>query len=102
MARVWWQAPCGCNKSYPKPNWKPWYYKPQLYWTGWKDLIPFGFGGDEFCRWTITIGWCFTGVLIVPYRYCKGCEDCGPRTYDYLPEIDSEEEANRKLDYYEA
>lgn len=73
------RLPCGCSYSeeeYGKPS-RFWFYKPELYWYGWKTLLPFGKGSDEWCRFTIVIGWNFTGQIIIPYRQCRGCEDCG-------------------------
>lgn len=100
--RTFWQAPCGCYKSDPKPSRMPWGWSPSFYRPNLRDLFPIGLGGDEFCRRTIWFGWNFlTGLLIVPLWHCKGCEDCGDTTFDYITGISSEEEANRKLDYYE-
>lgn len=56
---------------------KIWFYKPTLYWFGWKTLLPFARGGDEWCRRTLVIGWSLTGQIVIPLWYCKGCDGCG-------------------------
>lgn len=44
-----------------------WFYKPTLWWYGWRTLLPVWRGGDEWGRRTIVIGWNFTGQVVVPY-----------------------------------
>lgn len=72
------QSQCGCWQS-EKPTHLPWYYKPGD-WTSW---WPVSLGGDEHCRRTLVLGFGWiTGVLVVPLRECRGCEDCGPFVLD--------------------
>lgn len=74
-----WQGTCGCVFTSPKPNRRPWYYKPGD-WCSWK---PVSRGGDEWCRWTLVVGiGPITGVLVIPSWQCRGCEDCGPHMMD--------------------
>lgn len=42
-----------------------WFYPPELYWFGWQTLIPVYFGGDEFGRPTVVLGWMFTGRIVI-------------------------------------
>lgn len=74
----WHQSLCGCWQT-SRPKNHPWYYKPGD-WTSWK---PVSLGGDEWCRRTLVLGFGrITGVLVIPLRECRGCEDCGPRVVD--------------------
>lgn len=70
--------PCGdkYSEEFGKPK-RFWFYRPQLHWHGWKTLLPMGRGSDEWCRYTIIIGWTITGRIIIPLSACKGCSDCG-------------------------
>ena len=61
-----WVGPCGCYSDIQKPSWKPWFYKPQWYWFGWKTLLPVSFGGDEWCRLDLVVGFTITGRIIIP------------------------------------
>ena len=56
-------------------NRKPWFWKPQWHWFGWKTLIPFNYGHDEYARRTLLLGWTVTGRAIFPLWYCgdKAC-----------------------------
>lgn len=72
------QSKCGCWKS-TAPKRRPWYYK-RGDWCSWK---PFSIGGDEWCRWTLVVGFgLITGVVVIPLWECRGCEDCGPDSLD--------------------
>lgn len=53
----------------------PWFWKPQRYWFGWKTLIPFAYGHDEYARRTLLLGWTVTGRIIIPLWECgdAGC-----------------------------
>ena len=42
-----------------------WFYKPSWYWYGWRTLLPVYFGGDEYNRRTVALGWTITGRMIV-------------------------------------
>ncbi len=42
-----------------------WFWSPQWYWYGWRTLIPVYFGGDEYNRLTVVLGWTITGRIIV-------------------------------------
>lgn len=73
------ELPCGdyyTESVMGKPAWF-WLYKPELFWRGWRELIPFGWGGDEWCRRTVYIGWSITGRIVIPLWHCKGCDGCG-------------------------
>lgn len=52
-----------------------WFYRPQWHWWGWRTLIPFYFGGDEYNRRTIVLGWTVTGRIIIALWDCK-CDCC--------------------------
>lgn len=69
--------PCGCRTT-ERPRRSPWAYRPQLHWYA-RAWLPVGLGGDEWCRRTLVLGWPFTGLLIVPLRFCRGCGHCGRR-----------------------
>lgn len=53
----------------------PWFWKPQWHWFGWKTLIPFSYGHDEYARRTLLLGWTITGRVIFPLWDC-GDRDC--------------------------
>lgn len=42
-----------------------WFYRPEWYWFGWRTLIPFWLGGDEFNRRTVVFGWSITGQIVI-------------------------------------
>lgn len=72
------QSRCGCWQT-SRPARRPWYYPPGG-WTSWK---PISLGGDQWCRRTLVLGFGWiTGVLVIPLRECRGCEDCGPHVLD--------------------
>lgn len=50
-------------ETYKKKN-RPWFYKPYLDWK-WS---PIWFGGDEFMRRTLVIGFPWTGQIVFPSR----------------------------------
>jgi hypothetical protein len=77
-----WSGPCGCRHTGARPDRRPWLYRPELHWFGWKTLLPAWLGGDEWCRRTLVVGWNFTGQVVIPLRYCRGCEHCGPEWVD--------------------
>lgn len=52
----------------------PWFWKPQWYWFGWKTLIPFSYGHDEYARRTLLLGWTITGRVIFPLWDCGDAE----------------------------
>lgn len=52
-----------------------WFYRPQLYWCGWKTLIPFFTASDEYGRRTVCLGWMITGQVVIAYKTCY-CEFC--------------------------
>jgi hypothetical protein len=50
-----------------------WFYKPNLYWHGWRTFVPVFFGTDEFERHTVVLGWTVTGrVVIARKNPCPG------------------------------
>lgn len=42
-----------------------WFYWPSWWWHGWSTLLPIQFGGDEYGRRTLMLGWTITGRVIV-------------------------------------
>lgn len=52
-----------------------WFWRPQWHWFGWKTLIPFMYGHDEYARRTLLLGWTVTGRVIIPLWFC-GDEKC--------------------------
>lgn len=42
-----------------------WFWRPQWYWHGWRTLLPWYVGGDEYGRRTLLLGWTVTGGAIV-------------------------------------
>jgi hypothetical protein len=98
-----WVGACGCSSDVEKPGWKPWFYRPQWYWYGWKTLLPISLGGDEWCRRDLVLGVSITGRVIIPLPlFCQGCEGCPRNTSeldDYLNlsrEIGTREKRTRK------
>lgn len=64
-----------------------WFWKPQRYWFGWRTLIPFMYGHDEFARRTLLFGWTITGRIIIAVWGC-GDPEC---------ELDAQRERERLL-----
>lgn len=63
-----------------------WFWKPQWHWHGWKTLIPFFRGGDEYDWHTVCLGWTITGRVIIATRHCPGtgrCEDLDYQLTDW-------------------
>ena len=81
MIPVMRQSRCGCWQT-TKPTRRPWFYRPTLYWYGWRTLRPFWLGDDEWCRRTLVLGWNITGQIVIPLRECRGCAYCGPDVID--------------------
>lgn len=70
-----------------------WFWKPSLYWFGWKTLIPFLYGHDEYARRTLLFGWTITGRIIIPVWECDEAEQCWDEAeYARPPYIDEDEE----------
>ena len=65
-----------------------WFYKPELYWRGWRGLIPFYLGGDEYNRHTFVLGWSFTGEMVVVYKRCKQGHCNGWQTPEEIAETE--------------
>ena len=61
-----WVGRCGCYSDIKMPSWKPWSIKPQWHWFGWSTLLPVTFGGDEYCRTTLVLGYTITGRIVIP------------------------------------
>lgn len=59
-----------------------WFWKPQWYWHGWRTLIPFFRGGDEYDWHTICLGWTITGRVIIATRHCPGTGRCADLDYE--------------------
>lgn len=53
-----------------------WFYKPSRYWYGWRTLVPFERGGDEYDWHTIVLGWTITGRVIIALRRCPETGRC--------------------------
>jgi hypothetical protein len=53
-----------------------WFWKPQWYWFGWRTLIPFSRGGDEWDWHTFVLGWTITGRVIIATHRCRGTGKC--------------------------
>lgn len=98
-----WIGRCGCYSDIAKPSRKPWFWKPQFdsedlhalifgrdYWERgrihilWGLIRPVFFGGDEYCRTTLVLGFPITGRIVIPLwgHNERTCGDC--------PLIDSE------------
>lgn len=52
-----------------------WFWKPQWHWFGWKTLVPFAYGHDEYARRTLLFGWTITGRAIFAVWGC-GDPEC--------------------------
>lgn len=59
-----------------------WFYGPQWYWFGWRTLLPWYTGSDEYGRLTICLGWSLTGQIVIAYKtcYCEFCADSRAQT----------------------
>lgn len=57
------------------PKSRVWFWKPSWYWLGWRTLVPFVRGHDEYSRETVLFGWTITGRVIIATNYCgnPGC-----------------------------
>lgn len=53
-----------------------WFWKPQWHWFGWRTLIPFSRGGDEYDWHTVVLGWTITGRIIFAVRPCPRTGRC--------------------------
>ena len=47
-----------------------WFWRPQWHWFGWRTLIPFGYGHDEFARRVLIFGWTITGRILIAVWSC--------------------------------
>lgn len=75
-----WVGRCGCYSDIQKASYKPWFYKPQWYWYGWKTLLPISLGNDEWCRYDLVLGTTITGRIIIPLWGHKASDcECCPR-----------------------
>lgn len=63
-------------------RYRVWFWKPQWYWHGWKTLVPFFTGGDEYDWHTVCIGWTITGRVIIATHPCRGTGKCADMDYD--------------------
>ena len=54
-----------------------WFYKPTMYWYGFKSLRPFWFGDDEYHWRTLVLGWNPTGQIVIALSPFKGCDKAG-------------------------
>lgn len=71
-----------------------WFWKPEWYWHGWKTLVPFFTGGDEYDWHTICLGWTITGRVIIATRPCPGIGKCAGFAEEYgLAEWPNDREA---------
>lgn len=44
---------------------KVWFWAPAWYWHGPSTLLPIGFGGDEWGRRVLVLGWTITGRVLI-------------------------------------
>ena len=59
-----------------------WFWRPQWHWFGWKTLIPFTYGHDEYARRVLVFGWAPTGRILIAVWGCGDPEcmaDAAPR-----------------------
>lgn len=56
------------NKPY-NPG-RVWFWKPQRHWFGWKTLVPFRYGHDEYARRVLVFGWTVTGRVLIAVWGC--------------------------------
>lgn len=62
------------SRRVPKAG-RVWFWKPQWHWFGWKTLVPFTYGHDEYARRVLCIGWSVTGRVLIAVWYC-GDREC--------------------------
>jgi hypothetical protein len=60
-----------------------WFYRPELWWRGWKTFIPIQLGHDEYARRTLLLGWTVTGRVVIPLGDC-GDPECRQDAEEYL------------------
>ena len=72
-----------------------WFYRPDLYWDGWKTFNPFMYGHDEFARRTLCIGWGFTGQIVLAVWECNEAETC----WGEMEAIRGEDDFHEDADY---
>jgi len=56
-----------------------WFYRPQWYWHGWRTLVPFYRGGDEWDWHTVVLGWTVTGRVVIATGRCFQAGRCAER-----------------------
>lgn len=49
-----------------------WFYPPQWWWPQWSPITR---GHDEYARYTLVIGWTFTGQIVIATGPC-GDPEC--------------------------
>lgn len=52
-----------------------WFWKPSWHWFGWKTLIPFTYGHDQYARRVLVFGWTITGRALIAVWGC-GDPEC--------------------------
>jgi hypothetical protein len=67
-----WDGDCGRKFLVRYPPRRFWFYRPELYWYGWRTLWPIDHGGDEWGRWTLVLGWSITGQIVIALWQMKG------------------------------
>lgn len=60
----WWDKPA-----------RVWFYRPSVWWFGWRTLLPYRLGCDEHNRRVLSIGWAITGQLNIALRDCRVCAE---------------------------
>jgi len=63
-----------------------WFYRPEWYWYGFRTLIPFSYGHDEFACRVLVFGWSFTGQVCIAVWGC-GDPECQADAERYIREI---------------
>lgn len=58
-----------------------WFWRPQRSF----DWTPLRRGHDEYSRWTLVVGWPFTGRAIIALGYC-GDQECHDESMKWLAE----------------
>ena len=63
-----------------------WFWAPQWHWFGWKAIIPFTYGHDQYARRVLVFGWTVTGRILIAVWACGDpeCEaDAAPHKLIY-------------------
>lgn len=69
----WHENPRRAHRAARDP--RVWVYRPEWYWYGWRTLIPFTYGHDEYARRVLVFGWSITGQVCLAVWGC-GDPEC--------------------------